>query len=113
MGVSDDIKKKAEIADLIEEAFAEIGIEKHRWLRDFGADSEPQIDLIIKEASEKAKSIVKMNESEFEKCVERESAQLLKKILAHGNLIDIEEVDEKEDFENERRENGNLKERIS
>ena len=109
----DDIGRKAELAKNIKSAMEGIGAAKRRWLKEFGADSEPQVDLIIKEASDRANEIVAMNDDEYLDFMKEKSLEMLKEIITHADDIEAIDDDEEEEFKNERRENGNLKERIS
>ena len=111
MSISDDIKDKADYTDQLFNAFEHIGIVKHMWLEQFGAKSEKEIDAIIEEASVKADEIVKMNKDEYKSFIKEQTIKMMKQVVQRADEIGL--VDEEEEFENERRENGNLKGRIS
>ena len=113
MSMSDDVMDKAKYTKEIISAMEHVAINKHMWLKCFGADSEPQVDLIIKEASDKAEDIVAMSDEDFLEFMKEKSLKTLKDIIAGADDIGVVDDDEEEEFENERRENGNLKERIS
>lgn len=111
----DDIGRKAELAKNIKSAMEGIGATKRRWLKEFGADSEPQVDLIIKEATDRANEIIAMNDDEYLDFMKAKSLEMLKDIIMHADDIETigDDDEEEKEFENERRENGNLKTRIS
>lgn len=109
----DDIGRKAELAKNIKSAMEGIGATKRRWLKDFGADSEPQVDLIIKEAGDRADEIVAMNDDEYLEFMKEKSLEMLKEIITRADDIGVVDDDEEEEFENERRENGNYEKGIS
>lgn len=113
MPLSEDIEKKAKLTKSIIGAMEDIGVAKHEWLEKYGADSEPQVDLIIKEATDKAEEIVKMDEKDFVAYLTKKSFEMLAEIMARADDVTLVDEDEEKEFENERRENGNLKERIS
>lgn len=114
MPLSDDIKEKAEYTKEITRAMEEIGMTKHMWLKYFGKDSEPQVDLIIKEATDKAEEIVAMDDHEFLQFMKDRAIDLMKDMISHADGIGVidDEEDEKE-FKNERSENGDFKDRVS
>ena len=109
----DDIGRKAEVAKNIKDAMEGVGVQKRKWIEAFGEDSEPQVDLIIKEASDRADEIVAMSDDEYKKFLKAKALEMMKEIMARADDIEVIDDDEAEEFENERRENGNLKERIS
>ena len=112
MGLSDDFKMKAYYTAMIHAGLKQVGVAKRKWLKEFGKDSESQVDLVIEEATETAEKVVTMDDNEFEDFLEQESKRIMREIMSRADAICVEEDDE-EEFENERRENGDIKGRIS